>query len=172
VTHFKAGDRVEIIDDIGHHYQSHIGIVTSTQQRAMAVAADVDVHLADGTAHRFFDFQLRTPPATSAPIIFDSTTAPPILKALDHECRHLQFEAEGLDLHIRVTEKERTIRGQVTSDRNLPEQPLVTLLVDDKPQQDTTANDVGEFEFDEVPLGRVTVEIFIPGRRIIAPIAL
>jgi hypothetical protein len=171
VTHFKAGDRVEIIDDIGHQYQSHVGIVMKTQQRAMAVVEEVDVHLADGTAQRFFDFQLRTPPAKPAPVIFDSTMAQEVVGTRGNtDCRHLQFEAEGLGLHIRVTAKRRAIQGQVTSSQKFPEQPLVTLLVDDQPQQDTTADGIGEFAFDEVPLGNVTVEIFMPGRRIVAPI--
>jgi len=55
VTHFEVGDRVEVIDDIGHHYQSHVGIVTKAQQRVMAVAEEFEVRLADGTVHRFFD---------------------------------------------------------------------------------------------------------------------
>jgi hypothetical protein len=171
VTHFKVGDRVEVIDDIGHHYQSHVGIVTKAQQRAMAVAEEFDVRLADGTAHRFFDFQLGTSPATTAPIIFDSTMAPQVQATRGHlDSRHLQFAAEGLYLHIRITDNQKAIHGQVTSNQNLPEQPLVTLLVDNEPQQDTTADDLGEFGFGHVPLGNLAVEIFVPGRRIIAPI--
>jgi hypothetical protein len=86
------------------------------------------------------------------------------------DSRHLRFALGGLDLHLRIAEKQKVIHGQVTSSRSLPERPLVTLLVDNEPRQTTTPDDLGEFGFGEVPPGNVTVEIFLPGRRVIAAI--
>jgi hypothetical protein len=170
---FKAGDRVEVIDDIGNHYLSHVGIVTNARQREMAVAEEVDVCLANGLTHRFFDFQLRTRPAASAHIVFDSTVAPqPHGIRGSGISRHLQFAAEGFVLHIQILEQQRAVHGQVVSIQNVSEPPLVTLLVDNEPQQTTGSDDFGDFRFEELPDGKIAVEIFLPGRRFVADLSI
>ncbi len=168
---FKVGDRVEIIDDIGHHYPSHIGIVTKERHRSMAVAQDVDVWLADGTYHRFFDFQLHVPAAIVAHVLFDSATAPQIAGTRGIcQSRHLQFAADDFDLQITIAESEghKTILGHIDSRWAVPESPLVTLLVENDPQQSTIADGLRKFAFDQVPPRNVSLEIFAPGRCIIA----
>jgi hypothetical protein len=170
VTRFKVGDRVEVIDDIDNHYQSHVGTIMGEQQRPMAVVQECDVRFADGTHDRFFDFQLHIPAAITAAAVFDSATSAAVSGARGaSESRHLLFAAGGFDLHIKVAAGEggKTLWGQVNSSGPLPESPLVTLLVQNEPQQTTTANNSGAFAFPRAPLGSVSLEIFVPGRRII-----
>jgi hypothetical protein len=167
---FKVGDRVEVIDDISHYYQSHIGTITSEQQRPMAVVQECDVRLADGTCSRFFDFQLHIPKAITAGIVFDSATSPPVSEACRNRAgRHLRFAVGDFAVHIKVAASDghKTLLGQVNSVGALPESPLVTLLLQNEPQRTTAANSCGEFIFPRAPLGNVSLELFIPGRRII-----
>jgi hypothetical protein len=163
---FKVGDRVEVIDDIGRHFQSHVGIVTGTRRRPMSVAQEIDVRLADGVIHRFFDFQLCTPPATPLSLIFDSATAPGVEGVRDtSEARQMLFRGQDIDLHLRVTPTQ--IRGQFTSVQTASEGPLITLLINDEPWHTITADNAGDFALEEVPLGTITLEIFVPGRRFV-----
>jgi hypothetical protein len=172
---FYVGDRVEVIDDIGHHYQSHVGIVTKAQHRAMAVAEEFDVRLADGTDRRFFDFQLGIPPAVSASIVFDSSTSPSATGSRSSgDTRHLQFAAKDFDLHINIEDREgqKTILGQLNSPSRLAEQALLTLIAENELRQTAAADLTGEFRFERAPIGNLTCEIFLPGLRIIAALSV
>ena len=139
---FKPGDRVEVIDDIGNIYKSHVGIVTHAHRREMSVAQEVQVRLANGTEAGFFDFQLSMPPATATG---DSI-----------ECNVIEHAG-----HL-------VVRGRITNSQSFQEPPLVTLLVGNKPQQVTSPDHLGCFDFTHPASGSFSIEVIAPGVRILS----
>jgi hypothetical protein len=167
----NIGDRVELIPDIGHHYSSRIGIVSSADEHPVSALRDYVVSLADGTTAAFSGFQLRTLTRTVARKLHDSAIASSPLGVRGAlENRHLLFGAEHFEIHLRVaaSTQSRQAVGQVTSEVINWEHALVTLLVEDTPRITKSTDRFGEFMIEEIPAGNVSLEVLVPSYRVVA----
>jgi hypothetical protein len=165
----SIGDRVELIRDLEHRYHSRIGIITAADEHSVPVLKEFAVKLADGTEAHFSGFQLKVPPATDARRVIDGAVYSATGMRGAMQGRHLVFGADDFDLHLKVvqSQKHKKVIGQLSS-RNIPDPALVTLLVRGNPRQTATTDGFGEFMFQEVPAGNVSIEILVPSRRILA----
>ena len=74
-----------------------------------------------------------------------------------------------MEIHLAVAEApEKSVVGQVTVGKTAVAAALVSVLVADRPVATKATDKGGEFKFDEMPAGPVTVEVIIPGKRIVA----
>jgi hypothetical protein len=111
-----------------------------------------------------------TQPATTAYTIFDSSLSflPSGVRGMDQD-RHLLFVGPELDIHVKITQADRhkEIYGQVIT-HGEKEEPATVLLLSCEAPQEATAGPFGEFNFDEVRSGSVSLEIVLPSRRVVA----
>ena len=111
-----------------------------------------------------------TQPATTAHIIFDSylSPLPSGVRGIDQD-RHLLFVGPELDIHVKIAQvnRHKEIYGQVIT-HGPREESTTILLLSCEASQEMTAGPFGEFTFDEVPSGNVSLEILLPTRRVIA----
>jgi hypothetical protein len=171
---FRIGDRVQLIGDIARFYICVVGVVIEDGTYPASVLNQYKVRLADGTVAVFFDFQLQTPPAFRAHVIFDSAVAKKNTGTRGAPTgRHVQLAARDIELHLKITGSvKKSIVGQVTAGTNPMRKALVSLLVDDQPVDSKTTDDAGEFELHDVQPGDATIEVLVPGRRIIATLTI
>ncbi|MBI4473274.1 MAG: hypothetical protein HY646_11445 [Acidobacteria bacterium] len=168
---FKVDDRVLVIGEIARYYKSRVGIITSAEQGAVSVLKEFTVRLADGRQGIFFDFQLQIPSAATARLELDTYATPQLegVRGIGHD-RLLRFITPHLDIHISVHESgsTRTILGQIISAAHANELALVSLLQLGQLRSTTTPTGAGEFRFDDVPGGHVTIEVFLPYARVLS----
>jgi hypothetical protein len=171
---FKVGDRVQLVGDIAHFYTCIVGLVVGNGAYPASVLNQYKVRMADGTEGVFFDFQLHTPPITTARVIFDSALTPkPGSNGDEPASRHLHFAGRDIDIHIHLTgSTDQILSGKVTAGATLMRKALVTLLIQDEVTETTATDDSGEFKLRKVPPGDVSFEIFVPSRRVIASLSV
>jgi len=171
---FKLGDRVQLVGDIARFYACIVGVVVKGGTYPSAILNQYTVRLADGTVAAFFDFQLETPPAGTAQIVFDS--------AASHEtsgtrgaatARNIRLLGRGIDIHLKISGgTKKTIAGQVTSGTSVMRNALVSVVLEDQTVDSTSTDDTGEFTLGDVPPGDITIEVLMPSRRIVAAITV
>ena len=90
-----------------------------------------------------------------AELIFDSMTEPePVLVRGESAERHVSFATSNLTIEITVSGEPRRIVGQL-----VPPQAAELDLTKDAVVIDTaTADDLGRFQFDDVPSGAISIE--------------
>ena len=171
MNRLKIGDYVEVVGEMAAFCNAKIGVIDAIPVRAISVIKEFTVKLADGTLRNFFDFQLRTPPAAPAYLVYDSawsSTPDGIRGAV--QSRHLRFVDQELaaDIHIKsaVCGELQTIIGQLFMIRKAPQHAMATLISEGKTKEMIILDRAGEFRFDEVPLGSVCIEFLVPSRRI------
>ena len=108
--------------------------------------------------------------ATTAHIIFDSSLSllPSGVRGICQD-RHLLFVGPDLDIHVKIAQADRQkeIYGQVIT-HGPKEEPTTILLLSGEAPQEMTPGPFGEFIFDEVPSGGVSLEIVLPSGRVVA----
>jgi hypothetical protein len=171
---FKIGDRVQIVGDIARFYACVIGVIVEDGTYPSAVLNQYNVRLADGTVAAFFDFQLQTPAAVTAHVIFDSSVSPKSTGTRGTTAvRQVRLLARDVDIQLNVSgSKKKTVVGRLSIGATAIRNGLVTLLSGDQVLGSTSSDDSGEFTAQHVPAGKVTMEFFIPSRRIIATLDL
>jgi hypothetical protein len=166
---FKAGDRVQLTGDIARFYRCVIGIVTAIGTDPSSVLIHYQVRLADDTVATFFDFQLQTVPVVQANVVSDSLAS---LTATGSEAasedREIRWIGSGVEIHAKISGQLKTIVGQVSKGKSPIAGALVTVVIDRQPVATKATDTRGEAEFENVPAGEVTLETFVPGRRIAA----
>jgi voltage-gated potassium channel Kch len=171
---FKHGERVQLVGDIARFYACMVGVVVKGSTYPSAILNQYTVRLADGTVAAFFDFQLETPAAMSAQIIFDS--AKPHKTAGTRgaaTARNLRLIARGIDIHLKISGgAKKTIAGQVIAGPSAMRNALVTVSVLDQTVDSASTDDSGEFTVGDIPPGDITIEVLIPSRRIVAAITV
>jgi hypothetical protein len=174
VPRFRVGDRVQLVGDIARFYACIIGVVIQDGTYPASVLNQYKVQLADGTVGVFFDFQLQTPPALHAHVIFDSTVSKKNTGTRGATSgRHVQMASRDVELHFKITDgAKRSIFGQVTAGAVPLRTALVTLLVNAQTVDSKATDDAGEFELSNVPEGEVTIEVLAPGRRVLATLTI
>jgi hypothetical protein len=167
---FKTGDHVEIVGDIAAFCDSKIGIITAAPSRAISVIKEFTIQLADGALRNFYDFQLRRPPVTAAQLVFDSASsgAPAGMRGASQD-RHLRFVDQDVDIHVRtvIRGEYQTIIGQLFVVRKSLVHAMASLMFEGRNREMAIIDHSGEFRFDEVPLGNVSIEFLVPSRRIL-----
>jgi hypothetical protein len=170
---FKIGDRVQLVGDIAAFYACIVGTIIQGGGYPSSVLNQYTVRLADGTVATFFDFQLQTPQAVTANIIFDSSVASRGRGTRGAGAvRQVRLLARNVDIHLRISGSARkTIVGEVTAGAPV-RTALVTLLTGDQTVDTTFTDDSGEFTLGDVVPGEVTIEILLPLRRILASLTV
>ncbi len=88
------------------------------------------------------------------------------------ESQQIIFEAEDLNIHLRVSrpEEERVILGQIMQEfpGRFVSSATVNLMLGSDKIDSTVTNSLGEFRFGSVPAGALTLEAQISARRVIA----
>jgi hypothetical protein len=173
MARFKPGDRVQLIGDIAHFYKCVIGVVLDSEENPSSILKTYLVRLADQTVNMFFDFQLNIPPAIAAQVVFDSQRPTKQLASRGTiDARHIVAAAGEVEVHIRIagTAGVWSIIGQATVGK-VTSTAIGTLLVDQQVMASEPADADGEFKFRDVPASPIALEIFVPGRRIVAALA-
>jgi hypothetical protein len=170
---FKPGDRVQLIGDISRFYKCVIGVVLDCGESSSSLLKTYLVRLADKTVDMFFDFQLHTPPLVPAEVVFDSRKPDKQLATRGTVgARHIVAAAGEVQVHVRINGTFAwSIIGQASVGR-MATSAIGTLLVDKRIMASEPANEEGEFRFRDVPAGQLTLEVFVPGQRIVAALAL
>jgi hypothetical protein len=167
---FEPGDRVQLVGDIARFYTCIVGVIVSDDDNSASVLNQYQVRLADGTIAAFFDFQLHTPPLTSARVIFDSLlTSTAGGTRGETTGRHMHLVGRDVDFHLKITgSSQKAILGQITAGAKVLKKALVTLMVENKVTETVATDDSGEFALRSVPSGAVGIEVFVPARRVLA----
>ena len=168
LSHFKIGDRVEIVGEITNLSLPKVGVITAAGKACLR--SKFTVRLADGTESDFWDSQLHIPPIIFADMIFDTHVSPlPSGARGSMFKRHLRFISREFDIHMMFieSEKQKRLYGQLTANGVAPESSLITLLSNGEPYATTAASSCGEFEVNQIPFASAALEILIPSRRIV-----
>jgi hypothetical protein len=171
---FRLGDRVQLVGDIARFYTCIVGVIISNDDYPASVLNQYKVRLANGTEGLFFDFQLHTPPVNIARVIFDSLLTPKSSGTRgEGSGRHVHLVGRDIDIHFKITGiTYKTLLGQVTAGTAVIRQALVTLVVQNEVVATATTDDSGEFTLRDVLTGDVSVEVFVPTRRILASLSV
>jgi len=170
---FKLGDRVQLVGDIARFYACIVGVVVKGGTYPSAILNQYTVRLADGTVAVFFDFQLETPPAGTAQIIFDSAASKTSGTRGAATARNMRLLGRGIDIHLKISGgTKKTIAGQVTAGTSVMRNALVSVVLGDQTVDSTSTDDTGEFTLGDVPPGDITIEVLMPSRRIVAAITV
>jgi len=171
---FSIEDRVQLVGDIARFYACTVGVVMAGGSYPASVFNQYTVRLADGTEGVFFDFQLETPPLVTARLLFDNVVDHKRAGARDlTPGRNVRFVGAGIDIHLKMTGSgKRTVVGEVTSGSTAIRKAMVTLLVENQPIQTTATNDMSQFTLREVSPGGIGIEVFLPGRRVLASVTI
>jgi hypothetical protein len=166
---FKIGDRVELVGDIAQFYTCIVGVIAKAVAHPGAILNQYTVLLADGIIASFFDFQLQTPPAVVAHVMFDSAISSKSVGIRGPSAvRQVRLFARDLHIQLRISgSASKTIVGQVAGATRRLQQGLVVVLSGDEILDSTSSDASGKFTLYEVPAGKMRMEIFIPSRRII-----
>jgi hypothetical protein len=113
-----------------------------------------------------------------ASLLFDSFAQPAFAGARGSAAgaRQIVFRTEQFDVHLKVSDenRHRRIVGQVLARKGagLVETCRLFLLKDGECRETTLANDLGEFEFSEVPEGPVSLRVGLPGMNLVGAVSL
>jgi hypothetical protein len=108
-----------------------------------------------------------------ARIVFDSFREPVItgFRGSVGPARRFILRDEEFDIHIKIwgDENHKEIRGQVLprSGKEFAQPAQCHLLRKGARFQSTTTSETGEFQFDEVPPGELTLQVDLPGLTIV-----
>ncbi len=171
---FKIGDRVQLVGDIARFYAFVVGVVVQGEADPASVLNQYAVRLADGTVAAFFDFQLQTPPATVAQIIFDSAVSPKGAGSRPSSAvRQVRLLARDIDILLQISGSgTKTILGRVAAGAMTIPKAVVTLLAGDQATRTITSDNTGEFTLRDVVGNKVAMEILVPSRRIIVSLTI
>src|SRR5262249_3733488 len=117
--------------------------------------------------------QLTDVRSVSARTVFDSFRWPVItgFRGSVGPARRFILRDEEFDIHIKIwgEESRRQIRGQVLprSGKDFAQPAQCHLLRQGTRFLSTTTNETGEFYFDEVPAGDLTLQVDLPGLTIV-----
>jgi hypothetical protein len=112
-----------------------------------------------------------------ARVVFDSFRRPVItgFRGSVGPARRFILRDEDFDIHIKIwgEENSRQIRGQVLprSSKEFAQSAHCHLLRQGTRIQSTSTNETGEFHFDEVPAGDLTLQVDLPGLTIVGSLA-
>jgi hypothetical protein len=110
----------------------------------------------------------------AARIMFDSdlSSLPSGIRGMAIPDRHLLFADSDLDIHVKITDagrQKKEIYGQVIPRTPVEEKAgTVKLQATDEHLETTETDSFGEFSFDNVPTGAVSVEIVMAMHRVVA----
>jgi hypothetical protein len=118
-----------------------------------------------------------------ATIIFDSFAQPawagvraPTLVAGGPVLRQLVLRAEDFDIHIRMStlENHRELLGQILPRGNSAFVQTAKLHLRQKDERvgSTTTNDLGEFRFNDIPDGSLSLQVDLPNRTLITALVM
>jgi hypothetical protein len=171
---FRVGDRVQVVGDIARFYSCIVGVVISNADDPASVLNQHRVRLADDVVALFFDFQLYIPPSTSARVIFDSLVTTNSAGTRGETAgRHVHLAGRDIDIHLKIQgSTPKAILGQITAGANVMRKALVTLLVQDEVTETIATDESGEFALRDVSSGSVSIEIFVPARRVLASLTV
>ena len=174
MARFRIGDRVQLMGDIARFYTSVVGVIVTGDAYPASVLNQFTVRLADGTVATFFDFQLQSPPAVTAHVILDTSTAPKATGTRGAApVRQMRLLARDVDIHLRISgTTTKTIVGQVLAGPTPMRGALVTLILGNEVLQSTVTDESGEFTLRDATPQSVVLEVLIPGRRIQAALTL
>ena len=108
-----------------------------------------------------------------ARIVFDSFREPVVtgFRGSVGPARRFILRDEDFDIHIKIwgDENSRHIRGQVLprSGKEFAQPAQCHLLRQGTRFHSTSTNETGEFHFDEVPAGDLTLQVDLPGLTIV-----
>jgi hypothetical protein len=110
-----------------------------------------------------------------ASMIFDSFSQPAFAGARGTgEARQIVLRTTEIDIHVRISGKpeSRQVTGQVLtrSEGAIPEAVRVHLLNNGDRVQSSELNPLGEFEFDRVPNGLLSLQVDLPNRTVHGPL--
>ena len=164
---FEVGDRVVITGEPATHLLSRIGVVTAVKNDPPR--SRFTVRLASGTESLFEADDLAIPPAILADVIFDSHICLPRFGEVVSEHR-MRFICREFDIYVQLmmSEDDQSLSGQVIADEVAPGLSLVTLLLDSEPYVTTPTDDLGEFNLNQIPTRKATLEVMVPSHRIVA----
>jgi hypothetical protein len=84
------------------------------------------------------------------------------------DARHIVAAAGEVEVHVRIAGTTAwSIIGQASVGRVVTS-AIGTLLIDQRVVLSEAADEDGEFKFRDVPPSPITLEVFVPGRRIVA----
>jgi hypothetical protein len=161
MARFNIGNRVQLAGEIARFHKCGVGTVIETDLDSRAVLAQYRVRLADNTISTFFDFQLQSPPVLRAQIVLDTSSAG------EHDTRRVHLVSAGIEIRLKIW-GTRTVSGEVAIGRSPVHFAVVSLLSDEAVLSTKPVDDSGGFRFDEVSPGEMTLEVFVPGKRIVA----
>ena len=169
---FNPGDRVQLIGDISRFYKCVIGVVLDCGEGSSSILQTYLVRLADKTVDMFFDFQLQTPPSVPAQVVFDSRKPDKQVATRGTvSARYIVAAAGEIEVHVQINGTfVWSIIGQASVGK-MATNAIGTLLVDKRIMASEPADEEGEFRFRDVPASPITLEVFVPGQRIVASLA-
>jgi hypothetical protein len=170
---FKTGDRVQLVGDIAQFYGGIVGTIIEGGGYPASVLNQYTVRLVDGSVATFFDFQLQSPPAITAHILFDSSVSSKGAGTRGPgTVRQVRLLARDIYIHLRISgHATKTIVGEVMAG-TVMRNALVTLLIGSQTADTTSTDDSGEFTLRDVVPGELTIEILVPSRRILASLTV
>jgi hypothetical protein len=115
-------------------------------------------------------------PATAS-TLFDSHAQPSLSGTRGAaDARHLVLRAEGFDIHVKIwgTVPNRQMAGQILArGAALPvEGARLHLLRDGERLATTAADNLGEFTFNEVPEGLLSLQVDLPNLTVVGALSL
>ena len=115
-------------------------------------------------------------PATAS-TLFDSHAQPALAGTRGTEdARHLVLRAEGFDIHVKVSgvAPSRQMAGQILA-RGGPvpvNNARLHLLRDGERLATTVADELGEFQFNDVPEGLLSLQVDLPNLTVVGALSL
>jgi len=174
MARFSVGDRVQLVGDVARFYPSVIGVIIHDTTNPSSVLNQYRVRLADGTFGIFFDFQLHSPSGVRAQVVFDSSVSKRQSGTRGTTPgRHIQLASRDIELHLKIdASPKKSIVGQLTLSAAPLPLALVTLSAGNQAIETKTTDDSGIFEFGNVAAAAVTIEVFVPDRRVLASLSV
>lgn len=114
---------------------------------------------------------------STASTLFDSHAQPKLAGTRgDTDARQLVLRAEGFDIHVKVigTAPFRQMNGQILT-RGAPvpvERARLHLLRDGERLATTLADQLGEFQFNDVPEGLLSLQVDLPNLTVVGALSL
>ena len=169
---FKSTDAVFIIPKFGHLYPDTSAVVVSTKaNQFLPIFNEYTLEFADGSTDRLFEFQIIEDVSACKTVIaavtFDShsqmTTMHNRGRASSRQVV-LQTAVFDIDMRIRTTKSRRSIMGQVseTGTKDHLKNIEIQLMREAVPISRAISDDLGVFEFNNIPRGSLNVLAMIP----------
>jgi hypothetical protein len=123
------------------------------------------------------DLQRTNIPEIAAVIVFDSFKDPALAGTRGTtEPQHVMLRASEFDIHLKISANpsQRQMMGQVFArdDTEFLSSVRLHLLQNGQPFQSTWTDNFGQFQFDEVPQGAVSLQVELPHLTIVGAIVI